>query len=131
MSLLMRLVASLAVVLVLSLALAAGLACAQAIRSVRTELLAALSVGAQAATDLAGELAPDADPLPQLSRLVATFNGNRHVRAVLLDGAGKQRAASHLLASPQPPPGWFVGLVGPDLPTRHSDLARLRMIVGS
>jgi two-component system sensor histidine kinase UhpB len=115
----MRLVASLAVVLVLSLALAAGLACAQAIRSVRTELLAALSVGAQAATDLAGELAPDADPLPQLSRLVATFNGNRHVRAVLLDGAGKQRAASHLLASPQPPPGWFVGLVGPDLPTRR------------
>lgn len=119
MSLRMRLVASLAVVLALSLALAAGLACAQAIRSVRTELLAALSVGAQSATDLVGELSPDADPMPQLSRLVATFNGNRHVRAVLLDAAGAQRAASIVLAAPEPPPGWFVWLVSPDLPTRR------------
>jgi two-component system, NarL family, sensor histidine kinase UhpB len=119
MSLRLRLMASLASVLVLSLALAAALACAQAIRSVRTELTAALSGGVQAATDLAAALgSAAADPAP-LARLVAAFDGNRHVRIVLLDAAGSERTTSHLLEPAEPPPGWFVRLVQPDLPDRQ------------
>ncbi len=119
MSLRLRLIASLAAVLVLALALAAALACVQAIRSVRTELAAALSVGGQAAADLVRELSPVDDAAPQLARLVATFDGNRHVRTVLLDAAGVERAVSHMLLPAEPPPGWFVWLVDPALPERR------------
>ncbi len=119
MSLRLRLLVGLASVLVLSLGLAAALACVQAIQSVRTELQAALSGGVQAATDLAAALGAGAtDPAP-LVRLVAAFDGNRHVQVALLDASGAARATSRLLEPADPPPDWFVWLVRPDLPDRR------------
>ena len=41
-----------------------------------------------------------------MRQLIVSFNGNRHVRATLVDARGQQLAASELFASqPQPAPG--------------------------
>ena len=51
----------------------------------------------------------------QLRHLVATFNGNRHVRATLLDARDQPVAASELFVPTQPVPGWFRHLIAGDL----------------
>ena len=53
--------------------------------SVRTELRAALDVGTKTMRNGIDELARADDRADELRHLVATFNGNRHVRATLLD----------------------------------------------
>ena len=52
------------------------------------------------------------DQAKELRRLVATFNGNRHVRATLLDAQGQQAAASDLFVPTQSVPDWFLRLIG-------------------
>ena len=47
------------------------------------------------------------DRAGELRHLVATFNGNRHVRATLLDGQGQPVAVSQLFVPTQPVPDWF------------------------
>jgi two-component system sensor histidine kinase UhpB len=48
-----------------------------------------------------------------LPRLVRVFDGNRHIRAVLLDGRGAPVAASNPSIPDAPPPRWFVALIDP------------------
>jgi two-component system sensor histidine kinase UhpB len=104
MSLRARLVAAIVLALLLSFAAGAGLAAWQAARAVRTELAAALSsAGATAAADQA---AP--------ARIVASFDGNRHIRAQLTNPAGQILAASHP-ASTGIPPRWFQSAIAPTL----------------
>lgn len=119
MSLRFRVLAGLALVLVLSLGVAGALACAQAVRSVRTELGAALSGGLLAATDLAAAAPADGlDPAPLAQRVIA-FDGNRHVLARLLDASGRVLASSRVATRPSPPPAWFVWIVDPHLSPRR------------
>ena len=104
MSLRARLVAAIVLALLLSFAAGAGLAAWHAARAVRTELAAALSTaGATAA----------ADPAPP-QRIVAGFDGNRHIRARLTDSAGQTLAVSHP-ATTGIPPRWFQSAIAPTL----------------
>lgn len=100
-----RLVALVVMVLLPSLACGGIVIAWHAGKSVQTELRAAIDVGVQ--TILNG-FDDHADPY----RLIATFNGNRHVRAVLLDADNHPLATSTLYASAEPVPGWFRGLIG-------------------
>jgi two-component system sensor histidine kinase UhpB len=54
-------------------------------------------------------------PPPSLAGLVATFNGDRHLQAVLLDEAGRVIAASQP-APARPAPAWFSDPMRPDIP---------------
>ena len=51
------------------------------------------------------------DRAGELRQLVATFNGNRHVRATLLDGQDQPVAVSQLFVPTQPVPDWFDRLI--------------------
>src|SRR5271163_1113288 len=81
----LRLIALIGVVLVVSLAGGSVLVGWHAARSVRTELRAALDVGAKTIRNGIDRAAGTDDGASWLRQLVATFNGNRHVRATLID----------------------------------------------
>lgn len=114
MSLRARLTASLVLVLVLSLCAGGAVAGWHALRSVRAEMQAAMEVGAQTLGNGLHEM-PAGAPGAALVHLVHAFDGDRHVQAVLLDAAGRERAASRLPPPAAPVPGWFVGLLSPPL----------------
>lgn len=111
-----RLIASIMLVLLVSLGVGCGSAGWNAARSVRTEMQAALAVGEQTIRHGLEDLSESRDALADLSRLVQAFDGDRHLRAALLDAAGHVLVASALPRPAQPAPGWFVRLVAPDLP---------------
>lgn len=116
MSLRARLIALTVLVLVASLALGAWLAVWHAATSVRTEIAASLEVGEQSLRNGVADLVDVPDPAADAVRLVATFDGNRHVLALLLDRDGAMIAASRPLMPPSPVPGWFLSAVSPTLP---------------
>lgn len=127
----LRLIVRLAAALALTLALAAALACADAIRSVRTELMAALVGATQSATELVAELPQAGDPAAGLASAVFTFNGSRHIRAVLLDADGIERARSRLALPADAPPTWFVWLVRPELTPRRLAVGAFTLVLSA
>ena len=119
MSLRTRLIASTMLVLLVSLGVGGLPAGWTATRSVRNEMQAALGVGEQAVQHGLDDLPGSHDQLADLTRLVQAFDGDRHLRATLIDAAGRTLAASALPRPAQPVPGWFVRLVAPALPARR------------
>src|SRR6185312_2409770 len=61
------------------------------------------------------DLPRDERPQRAMAGLVATFSGNRHLRAVLVDAAGRVLAASEPPPA-TPAPAWFANLLRPDIP---------------
>jgi two-component system sensor histidine kinase UhpB len=117
MSLRVRLIVSIVIVLFLSLCVGGAAACWHATRSVRTEMQAALAVGTQTVRNgVAGVSAAG------LERLVHEFDGDRHVRADLLDVSGQWRAGSVPATLAPNVPAWFVDLLAPKLPPARFDL---------
>ena len=111
-----RLIALVGLVLLLCLGGGSALVGWHAASSVRTELRAALDVGANTIHNGFDDLAGSDDRAKELRHLVATFNGNRHVRATLLDAEGRPAATSRLLAPSQRVPDWVLRLIA-DAPT--------------
>ncbi|MEA1673069.1 histidine kinase [Nitrospirillum sp. BR 11163] len=116
MSLRIRLVLSIALLLLVSLVTGGVAAWLRAERSVRTEMEAALSVGqhtvSSALAHLAGRPAPqetsDEDITAMLTRLVGAFNGDRHLKVSLRQPGGGVVASSRLAMPDHPAPAWFV-----------------------
>jgi two-component system, NarL family, sensor histidine kinase UhpB len=107
-----RLIALIGLMLLASLACGSVLVGWHAASSVRTELRAALDVGANTVRNGLAEFARSDDRWDELRHLVSTFNGNRHVRATLLDGRDQPLAASTLFVPTQQVPVWFRRLIG-------------------
>jgi len=110
-----RLIALIGSVLLVSLACGSVLVAWRAAHSVRTELRAALDVGTKTIRNGLDELAARDDRARELRRLVATFNGNRHVRGTLLDARDQPLAVSSLLVPTDPAPRWVRYLIGGNL----------------
>jgi two-component system, NarL family, sensor histidine kinase UhpB len=106
MSLRQRLILSITLALVAALAFGSALAFWHAAHQVRTEMQAAMAVSEHIVKN-AIEDTKQTDRHRDLERLIAEFNGNRHLRAVLVDESGKELSAS----SPELPdtraPDWF------------------------
>ena len=87
----------------------------------RSDLAAELSsarTGGLRTVQSAFEDLPRSDhPQRDLAQLVATFDGNRHLTAALLDPSGRVRMASRPAMPPHPTPGWFAASLRPDLRT--------------
>ena len=122
MSLRVRLITSIVFVLLISLCVGGMVAGWHAVRSVRTELKAALAVGAQTLRNGIDGLGDGRDLQPELGRLVRMFDGDRHLRAVLSDPEGKQRAASSMASRAPDVPAWFVSLLAPSIATVRRDV---------
>jgi two-component system, NarL family, sensor histidine kinase UhpB len=113
----LRLITLVGLVLLASLACGGGLVAWHAAISVRTELRAALDVGANTIRNGFSDMSGDEDRAVNLRHLVATFDGNRHIRATLLDAADRPLASSRLFAPTQGVPEWFRRLIAVDLAT--------------
>jgi two-component system sensor histidine kinase UhpB len=111
MSLKFRLVLWVALMLLVSLTLGAGLAWWHATRSVGTEMDAALTVGTQTIRTVIPHIGPEEDAAGALRRLVGAFDNNRHLRVSLTDRDGRPVARSLLLPPPEYVPAWFAGAV--------------------
>ena len=106
-----RLMALVGLVLLLSIVGGGALVAWRAAHSVQTELRAALDVGAQTVRNGFADLAETDQPAKELRRLVATFDGNRHVRASLVDTLGHTTTVSALFPPTQQVPDWFARLI--------------------
>ncbi|HZZ34916.1 MAG TPA: histidine kinase [Caulobacteraceae bacterium] len=109
MSLRLRVLLALVLVLLTSSAVGAGLAGWRARQTLREELAAAMSGGRQAVLRSYEDL-PRSDHAPRdLTQLIATFDGNRHLKARLVDAGGRVVARSQPAVS-RPAPDWFATL---------------------
>lgn len=115
MSLRTRLVLWLGCVLAVTLGLGCALAGWHAVASVRTEMQSALETGQQAVANSIEEIAGSPTAPSELRHLVATFDGNRHVRASYTDSQGATIAHSLIQVPARPIPEWFRRTIGPTL----------------
>jgi two-component system sensor histidine kinase UhpB len=122
MSLRYRLILAIALMLLVSLLLGGGLAWLHAVRSVATEMDAALEVGEHTVRTVIPYLDRQADDAAQLRQLIGTFDGDRHLRAMLVDTDGKVIASSSLAIPPEPVPVWFARVLGQHRPSLRLEL---------
>ena len=112
MTLRVRLIVLVAFVLLVSVLLGGMLAWWHAAQSARTEMQAALLSGEHRVRDSIAYLPEVADREGDLRRLIATFNGDRHLRAALLNAQGQSVVDSVLSVPLHPTPDWFFDLLG-------------------
>jgi two-component system sensor histidine kinase UhpB len=112
MSLRVRIVVAIALLFLTGSAVGLALAGWQADKVLREELVAAMAGGRLTVAGAVLSLPRSEDPAGDLARLVASFDGARHVRASLTDEAGLLRAVSHPLPV-RPAPAWFADLFHP------------------
>lgn len=110
-SLRFRLISAISALLVATLALAAGVAAWRAYGSVLTEMRAAMSGAETVAREAFGRHGENEKP-DDLTDLVHSFNGQRHVRAAVVLASGKTWMQSRPLAPDDQAPGWFAALIG-------------------
>ena len=112
MSLRFRLIGLVCGALVLSLVLGGATAWLNASRSVRTEMRSALLVTRHTIENAIERLQDAPDPSYALGELVASFEGNRHLRVRFIGGA--QAVAAPVIESPSfgAVPNWFVRVIG-------------------
>ncbi len=117
-----RLIGCILLVLAMSLAVGGGMALRNASRLVAAELDASLEVAGQTVRQGIDDLAAEPDHALAARRLIAAFDGDRHVVATLLDQAGRPLARSVLHAPPQAVPGWFSRLLAPKAEVQRFNL---------
>jgi two-component system, NarL family, sensor histidine kinase UhpB len=83
-----------------------------AVRKVRTEMDAAISVGTHIVQNAVDDTEEVVNPRRRLRIVVANFDGDRHLVASLLSDMGVLLAKSTPLEPNDPAPAWFLQLVG-------------------
>lgn len=111
MSLRLRLLISIGLVLAFTLLVGSVLIYFEAVNKVDTEMQAALAVGVRTVQNATDDAEEAVNPLRQLELLVEDFNGNRHVRAFLMNADGIAVDKSLLLMPLNPAPAWFNDLL--------------------
>ena len=111
MSLRLRLVISIGLALLASLALGGTLAFWAAAHQVQTEMRAAIALGQHVAQTLLDDANPASDRRLRLKRLITQFDGNRHLQAFLVNRNNQVSLASKLEPPENPAPPWFRRLV--------------------
>ena len=106
-----RLLALITLVLLLSISGGAVLTYWHAVRKIDLEMSSAIAVGESALGDAAVLLSGTGDPLSKLSRVVSSFDGDRHVRARLVTPAGTTALSSRVREPSDPPPHWLYRLL--------------------
>jgi two-component system sensor histidine kinase UhpB len=97
----------------------------QARRGLADELSAGMAGARQTVASSFEDLSRSDHPGRDLRQLVATFDGNRHVRATLIGADGRVVAASSVHRPAAPAPGWFASLLGPTPPAARIPVPRV------
>jgi two-component system sensor histidine kinase UhpB len=105
-----RLLFSIFVTLLLSLAAGAAFTYWHAVKKIETEMDAAVAVGGRIAHNAVDDTEEATDPPRRLELLVADFHGDRHLRASLIIG-GKIVKTSEVAEPENPAPKWFYDLL--------------------
>lgn len=105
---------SIALVIMFTLLLGAGVIYWHAVNKVETEMAAAMAVGSRIALNAVDDVEEAADPKRRLGLLVADFDGDRHLKAMVVQ-AGLGPALQSRPANPNDPaPSWFRDLLVPE-----------------
>jgi two-component system sensor histidine kinase UhpB len=110
-SLRLRLIVSIALVLMVILLPGSALIYWHAVNEVETELQAAISVAEHTIQNAVDDVEEAATPLRHLQLLVADFDGDRHVQASLVGLDNRVLSRSTPLAPSDPAPQWFYRLL--------------------
>jgi len=102
---------SIAVVLLVCLAIGSVLVYWHAVTKVETELRGALAVGAHTVRNAIADRRAERLPRELVESLVTNFNGHRHLRASLIDSGGATTVVSTPLVPLEPAPKWFYRLL--------------------
>ena len=113
MSLQSRILVLVSAVLLVSIALGSAFAGMQARATLAAEIRAALLGGAQTVLSAYEDLPRSNHRARDLVQLTATFDGNRHLAATLVDAGGRRLAASRLSRPQVRAPVWFERLIAP------------------
>ena len=108
----LRVVLLIGLVLLASMTLGALVAGYQVRRALSAELAAGLGGARQTATSAFEDLPHSNHPARDLRQLVATFDGNRHVRASLVGPGDRSEWQSRTDGPVIPPPWWFRRMLG-------------------
>jgi two-component system sensor histidine kinase UhpB len=111
MSLQLNLACSVLAVLLVSLIAGAAMTYEHAVNKVRTEMLAALAVGRGIVSNAVDDDVARLNPAHLLMRVIEDFNGDRHLRAILIDARGKTLIESAVQPPTDPAPRFFFDLV--------------------
>lgn len=112
MSLRLQLLAAIAVVLTGTLLLGAALTYWHAQHKIATEMHAAIAVGSRIAHNAVDDAEEVTNPARRLELLVRDFDGDRHLRAYLVEPDGTVSVVSRLAEPEEPPPAWLADLIG-------------------
>jgi len=112
MSLRTRVVALIALVLLISMLMGTLVAGLQTRKDLSAELTAGMDGARQTVASTLEDLPNSDHPARDLRQLTATFNGNRHVRAALKSPGGELVWQSETKAPSRPAPAWFRDLLG-------------------
>ncbi len=115
MSLRLRVLTAIAAVLLLGAAVGTGFGLWDMRRALREELTAAMVGGRQTVASAFEDLPRSDHRDRDLRQLIGTFNGNRHVRAALIDPR-RTRIASVAYHGATAAPDWFVAVLDPHAP---------------
>lgn len=117
-----RLAATIALATALILIVGGVMTAFHARSTIGIEMAAARSVAQNGIARLIAELPASSHPQRDLEGLVRTFNGDRHVRLLLIDAYGQVRFQSHLAPPSIDVPAGFEQFLAPD---RRSELVPL------
>jgi two-component system, NarL family, sensor histidine kinase UhpB len=106
-----RLLVLVALVLTLCLIGGGALTYWYGLRKIDLEMTSALDVAASSVSDALSTVKPGADASAQVQRVVASFDGDRHIVARLVAPTGTVIGTSRLLKPADPPPRWLYGLL--------------------
>ena len=115
MSLRNRLLFSIFITLLLSLAAGGAFTYWHAVEKIETEMSAAIAVGGRFAHNAVDDAEEPVNPRRRLDLLVADFDGDRHLRASLIVD-GKVVKASKLAEPESPAPGLVLSICSPARP---------------
>jgi two-component system, NarL family, sensor histidine kinase UhpB len=110
-SLRLRLLVSIGLGLLASLAFGGGFAFWDAARQVEIEMRAAIAAGERIAQTAVDDSNQEADRQKRLQRLIMEFDGNRHIQAFLIDRNNVVLLASTLAPPNDSVPHWFRRLI--------------------
>jgi two-component system sensor histidine kinase UhpB len=97
----------------------------RAVSKVSAEMRAAIEVGSRIARNAVDDVEEASDPKRRIELLVADFNGDRHLRALLVTGPGRVAMASELAVPDEDVPRWFVKLFGGEARNVHLKLPKV------
>jgi two-component system sensor histidine kinase UhpB len=104
-----------ALILLISVSIYVVISWSGARSDLAAELGAARTGGVQTVRSAFEDLPRSDHPQRDLRQLVATFDGNRHLTAAVVDRSGRVRTTSEGAMPRTPAPAWFAAAIRPDL----------------